>query len=246
MSRHKLLFLMIIGLTLVAWPLVGCSTPPITQVLPTSKEAASTLVLPTATPSPETAKPAGEPTITPSMAIPSTTTPPPATPSPIASRMNEPVEGEEWEITVISAINKGVDFTATLKGLGKWQTLTATEPNIHFVEVMVRLKKLTGTAIEDSYLLPDIGVRDNVGSTYPWVAAGPIPGQYYDRSRSGEPQTVFSYSASETPDILLPRYIFAVPDEAAELYFMWPGLAPVLLEVATPTPTPAPTPGNGS
>jgi hypothetical protein len=165
-----------------------------------------------------------EPTATPTPTL----VPPTATPEITAKQMNEPVEGDEWEITVVSATNQGKEYRAATPGLGGTQTFSVEQPGNHLIEVEVHLKNLTGAEIGDSYKNDDVKVMDGTGAEYSWIATGPIPGLFYVKQEGV--QNVVSITGSETT-ALRPLYVFTVPDDATDLYFVWPNLAPVLLEI---------------
>ena len=198
--NHQKLTQPTVGVILVVLFSIGCSTlaavpPPTLTPAPTF-----TLVLsPTLTPAPT-------PTLVPS-------------PVALASfAMNEPIEGKEWSIIVLSAKNEGIEIV--LKVAGIKQTAKADDPNTHLVQVKVRLKHLTGEAINGGYLRTDIVVKDNSGNVYPcYLAGNPL---YAECTAKNEGWDVTEAEVN---------YVFKVPDGVKVVNFIWSDLPPVQLEV---------------
>jgi hypothetical protein len=141
-------------------------------------------------------------------------------PSQPAFGMNEPVEGDEWRITVRFAENKGAEFE-----MGG-QTFETDDPNTYLLFVQIELENLNESPVEAAYLHGRIVVRDNVGDTYPWSLAGPAPVFYVDSTKEGT-QQVLSISDPKAPI----QYIFAVPNDVTTLDLLWIDLPPVRLVV---------------
>jgi len=217
-----------VGAVVVILLLVGCSALA-TQPVPEVPVATSTQEPPaaTATSEPPTALP------TPVPPTPTMTEQPTATPTSIppaatiaAGQMGERLEGDEWAITVVSADNRGTEYTA--EGWTQNQTLSVTQPNHHMIDVEVAMRNLTGADVGDSYITDDVKLKDGVGNEYIWEAAG-VPGQFYLRGESTQSDVLsFPHPAVASPFAI--HYIFQVPDDTKDLYFIWPNLTPVLLD----------------
>lgn len=195
--------------TLVMVFLAGCVAPIIT---PVSKA-------PVATDTPEPVTPTS--TLSISTPVLAQSTPMPTT---VASQMNQPVRGDEWEITVLDAEDKGKEFTMRVTN----ESFKVTKPNSHFLLVTVKLKNLTGQAIKDTHAQLDIELRDSAGKKYPWLAVGTEIGIFTERITLTT-KRIEGYPTSET--LLPPAYLFVVPDDATDLYFVLPELTPVLLNI---------------
>jgi hypothetical protein len=81
-------------------------------------------------------------------------------------RMNEPVKGKDWIITVVSAKNEGLEITERF-GLNT-ETLKTDKPDTYLLRLKVRLKSLDGESVGGRYVADvNAAVRDSSGKNYP-------------------------------------------------------------------------------
>lgn len=132
--------------------------------------------------------------------------------------MNEPVTGEEWEVTVLSAENMGSEFE---RG---GSTIRTDSANTNLLFVRIELESVAGESVETSYL-GNVEVRDNRGDTYHWWLAGMAPAVYYDaEAQTGNPIYVLDSSVQT-------EYIFKVPDDTTTFDLLWQDLPAIRLTV---------------
>lgn len=204
-----------------ATPIPPTATLTPTSVPPTATSTSTSTPTHTPTPIPPTATPTPVPPTATPTSIPATFTPmpPTATSIPAGAGMNEPVSGQEWSITVLSAKNVGTKMETIM------MTVTADQPNTHFLLIKVNLKHLTGEPIRKSFCREDIAVRDSNGNSYPIFGALIINGLLpFACAVDLEPGLL-----EEAETVIDPFFI--VPDNAQIMELIWADLAPIRLEI---------------
>lgn len=131
--------------------------------------------------------------------------------------MNEPVENEEWRITVEAAEEHGTEFSQS--GITVW----TYEEDSHFFFIQIYLEHLSGEDIGTAFLNKAV-VRDSIGETYDWWWAG-TPGSYFQYNDDAVGSVKLMGPSVEN------HFVFVVPDGVKILDFVWPGLPPVRLTI---------------
>ena len=132
--------------------------------------------------------------------------------------MNEPVEGEEWRVTVNLVENKGNEFERG--GI----TIRTDKTGVSLLYMQVQIENVNGAELGVGYL-NNAEVRDNTGMTFHWWLAGMAPVVYYDfETQEGNPIFVTDPSA-------IVDYIFVVPEEATTFDLLWMDLPAIRLTV---------------
>ena len=139
-------------------------------------------------------------------------------------RMNEPVKGKGWIITVLSAKNEGFEITERF-ALNS-ETLRTDKPDTYLLRLKVELKSLDGEPVGSRYVLDvTAAVRDSGGKKYPYWAAG-FPGMHVDVRKDGHQGGLSPINRDAVID-----YIFTIPNHISVVDFIWKDFPPVRLKI---------------
>ena len=148
----------------------------------------------------------------------------PAQPALDESQMNRRFTNADWAVTVLSAKAEGPVITKNFPG-GGGTTFKAPDSGFTLIRLTVRLERLDGKPIKNSFILRP-SVVDAEGQSYDCAAAGTLWGEYYDFGKGGSQSLLTPTQSQDTLE-----YVFVVPIGSVINELNWPDLPPIQIRV---------------